>query len=67
MITRFRIEASGQTRDEVLESLRHATNQLLVLSVKAGTKLDQWEVTQEVISLEAGVYNGRVVMKLKAE
>jgi hypothetical protein len=70
MITRFRVEAEGETRDAVLESLRSASNQLLVLSVKNGGKLDQWEVTQELVETQPpGIftqrYKGRLVMKLK--
>lgn len=59
MITRFKLEADGQTREEVVAKLVEAAEEIFQLE---GTNI-HWECTQDVVAGKAGKYAGRVIWK----
>ena len=60
MITRFRIEASGKTREECVESLNEGAEKLMKIS---GVNRGLWQCTDEVTEKKGAIYQGRAVWK----
>jgi hypothetical protein len=72
VITRFRLEAAGDSEIEVQRQLRYAADEIVQLE---NTMRAEWEVTDSVISLHKAetrrlrkpVWCGRVVLKRKGD
>jgi hypothetical protein len=63
MITRFRIEGEGKSRDELSENLLNAVG-CVIGFVNRDQPDGEWECTQEVsVMNKGGDYSGRMVMK----
>lgn len=60
MITRFRLEAREQTREDVSRVLAEAAKQIMEIS---GINMGLWRCTDDVVERSGASYRGRVVWK----
>ena len=66
MITRFRLEARADTKEQVQADLDDlATDVMNRLRNAYGQAPDAWNITDDVISREGNIYRGRVVYAFK--
>lgn len=61
IITRFRIEAKGKTKNSVYKALLKTARAIIAMEKKQG----KWDITDEAITGTPGNYIGRIVVKLE--
>jgi hypothetical protein len=61
VITRFRIEAEGNTQEDVIEELSATTSR--IISLLKQDDAGEWECTQDIVIKASVFYKGRMVMK----
>lgn len=64
MITRFRLEASGMSKNDCTQQLEMAA--LALIDIDGGNRED-WEITDDVSWMDGSIYRSRIVMKLKGK